>query len=229
VHHRPLYGAYFGLESVNGNGTDNTTLVIAGIHGDEMQGVFMARSLIDLLREQPDMFVAPGGRLAGARVVIVPLVNPDGAVAHRRRNAHLVDLNRNFPASNWVPTLRKDRYHGGLEPASEPETLAVIQLIHRTRPNKIIAIHAIEGGAECNNFDGPAEGLAELMSSHNGYPVEPNIGYATPGSLGTWAGIEKRIATLTLELPDRRSAPYCWNANREALLAALAYRCPPPW
>ena len=32
------------------------------------------------------------------------------------------------------------------------------------------------------------------------YPVEENIGYPTPGSFGTWAGIEKEIPTITLEL-----------------------------
>lgn len=222
VHGRPLGYASFGDAAAS-----NTTLILAGIHGDETQGAFIAKALIDLFASQPELFAAPGGPLADARVAILPWVNPDGAVAKRRRNAHRVDLNRNFPASNWAPTPRTDGYHGGYEPASEPETRAVLGLVEQFRPNKIIAIHSVSGGVECNNFDGPAEELAALMSTHNHYPVEPHIGYATPGSLGTWAGIERQIPTLTLELPDQRSAQHCWDANREAILAALAYRWRP--
>ena len=225
VHGRPLTYALFGASDGDGRVDGNVTLVLAGIHGDELQGVFVAKSLIGLLADRPEIFSAQGGSLTGARVVVLPRVNPDGAVTKRRRNARRVDLNRNFPAGNWVPTPKRNRYHGGEEPASEPETRAVLELIERFKPNKIIAIHTVSGAAACNNYDGPAEGLAELMSVHNEYPVEPNVGYATPGSLGTWAGIERQIPTLTLELPDGRSAQHCWEANREAMLAALACRC----
>jgi protein MpaA len=34
------------------------------------------------------------------------------------------------------------------------------------------------------------------------YPIEENIGYPTPGSFGTWAGIERNIPTITLELDE---------------------------
>ncbi|UCG32469.1 MAG: succinylglutamate desuccinylase/aspartoacylase family protein, partial [Phycisphaerales bacterium] len=189
VHGRPLTYAEFGHDPPQEGQAGNTTLVVAGIHGDEMQSVFIARRLLEMLASQPELFLVPDGRLAGARVIILPMANPDGAVAKRRRNARFVDLNRNFPSRNWVPTHKSDRHHGGTEPASEPETQALIDLIERARPDKIIAIHTIGGGGECNNFDGPAEQLAYAMSPINQYPVEPSIGYATPGSLGTWAGI----------------------------------------
>jgi protein MpaA len=223
VHGRPLTYAAFGHDQQPEGQDGNTTLVVAGIHGDEIQGVYLARCLLEMLAGQPELFHPPDGRLAGARAIILPMANPDGAVAKRRRNARFVDLNRNFPARNWVPTHRSDRYHGGVEPASEPETRALIELVERVRPSKIISIHTIGGGAECNNFDGPAEQLANAMSPNNHYPVEPNIGYATPGSLGTWAGIEMNIPTVTLELPEGRSSQHCWEANRDALLAALAW------
>ena len=34
--------------------------------------------------------------------------------------------------------------------------------------------------------------ISDIMN----YPVEPSIGYPTPGSFGTWAGIEKQIPTI---------------------------------
>ena len=223
VQGRPLEYAVFADASSNGAASNNTTVILAGVHGDETQTVYIARSLMTLLAENPDMF-SPTGQLAGTRVIIMPMVNPDGVVARLRRNAHRVDLNRNFPAENWAPSRNRNRYYGGPEPASEPETQAVMRLIEDYRPTKLIALHCISHGNECNNFDGPAEQLAEILSRHNGYPVEPSIGYATPGSLGSWAGIERNVPTVTLECPANRSREKCWQTNRDALLAAIAFR-----
>ena len=53
------------------------------------------------------------------------------------------------------------------------------------------------------NYDGNAKQIAEKISNIIGYPVEKSIGYPTPGSFGTWAGIEKNIPTITLELDEK--------------------------
>ena len=60
--------------------------------------------------------------------------------------------------------------------------------------------------------------VANRMKRHNRYPVTRSIGYPTPGSLGTWAGVERGIPTITLELPARHSTKRCWVDNRAALL-----------
>ena len=44
--------------------------------------------------------------------------------------------------------------------------------------------------------------IVEKISEIMNYPIEPSIGYPTPGSFGTWAGIEKEILTITLELDE---------------------------
>ena len=44
--------------------------------------------------------------------------------------------------------------------------------------------------------------ISEKISGIIGYPVEKSIGYPTPGSFGTWAGIERKIPTITLELDE---------------------------
>lgn len=224
VQGRSLEFAVFGTAATNGDPQGNTTLILAGVHGDEPQSVYVARALMRLFAEHPEVFSDDRNELAGARVVIMPVVNPDGLVTHVRRNAHYVDLNRNFPSENWVPSRTRTRYYGGPEPASEPETQAVIRLVEEFQPDKIVALHCISHGSECNNYDGPAEELAETMSRLNNYPLEPHMGYATPGSLGTWAGIERKIPTITLECPARRSAEHCWQTNRSALLSAIAFR-----
>jgi protein MpaA len=150
--------------------------------------------------------------------IIVPLVNPDGFALRKRRNARGVDLNRNFPTRNWQPGSPRSRMYGGPSPASEPETRAVMRIIARYRPDRIVTIHSIGRGRFCNNYDGPARAIANAMSRRNSYPVTENIGYPTPGSFGTWAGVERLIPVVTLELPSAASPLRCWLDNRDALL-----------
>lgn len=188
-----------------------TTVVLGGFHGDEPKSVSLARSLIDRLRDDPSIGI-------DTQWIIVPIVNPDGFERRRRRNANLVDLNRNFPTQNWTQGSKRSRMYGGPEPASEPETNIVITLVERYAPERIVTIHSISGGRECNNFDGPGEEIARAMSEHNSYPVAGSIGYPTPGSFGTWAGVERGIATITLELPAAHSTARCWADNRAALV-----------
>ncbi len=116
--------------------------------------------------------------------------------------------------------------HGGPQPASEPETRAVVRAVTDRRPAGVVTIHSIGAGRYCNNFDGPARELAAAMQRVNGYPVSDSIGYATPGSFGTWAGREQGIPTITLELPSRQSAKRCWETNQGALLALARPQTP---
>jgi protein MpaA len=64
------------------------------------------------------------------------------------------------------------------------------------------------------------------MHRHNGYPVLATMGYPTPGSLGSWAGIDRQIPIVTLELPREDSGTAAWAQNKEALLAAIAAERP---
>jgi len=189
----------------------HTVLVLGGFHGDEPKSVFVARRLIDLLR-------ADRAASDSARWVVIPLVNPDGYAKRKRRNAHQVDINRNFPTKNWMLGSQRSRMYGGPSPASEPETRAVMAVVNRYRPLRIVTIHSIGADRYCNNYNGSGRALALAMRRHNRYPVTASIGYPTPGSFGAWAGVEHHIPTVTLELPSRHSPKRCWEDNFEALL-----------
>ncbi len=195
-----------------GEARRSTTLIFGAFHGDEPKSAYVARKLIELLEEAPE---AGDGR----RWIVVPVVNPDGYQRRKRRNANKVDLNRNFPTRNWRRTSKRSRMFGGEKPACEPETRAVIRAVERFEPERIITVHSIGLNRFCNNYDGPGKALAGAMRLCNGYPVTANIGYPTPGSFGTWAGVERGIATVTLELPSHHSSQRCWEDNRRALLA----------
>jgi protein MpaA len=182
-------------------------LVIAAIHGDEPTSKYVADRLIERL-----------GADRGADGIVIPCANPDGLAADRRVNAHGVDLNRNFPAANWKRT-HPGRTYGGAEAGSEPETAALLAILTSLKPRLIISIHSMDN--PCDNFDGPAEPIAQLMSKYNHYPVRDNIGYPTPGSLGSWAGIDRGIPIITLELPRHQAGEAAWRDNCDALLATL--------
>ncbi len=189
------------------------TLIIGGFHGDEPKSVFVARRLVEFLENHPEA-------RRGAKWIVVPLLNPDGYAHRKRRNARGVDLNRSFPTNNWRLGSPRSRMYGGPAPASEPETRLLMKLIARLLPSRIVTLHSIGLNRFCNNYDGPGRPLAEAMARCNRYPVTHTIGYPTPGSFGTWAGIERGIPVVTLELPSHHSPQRCWADNLEALLAA---------
>ena len=76
----------------------------------------------------------------------------------------------------------------------------VIDIIKKYTPSLIITLHA---PYKVVNYDGPAEIQAQKISQIINYPVEASIGYPTPGSFGTYCGIERNIPTITLELDEK--------------------------
>ena len=142
--------------------------------------------------------------------MVIPVLNPDGLARKSRYNVRGVDLNRNFPASNFKKSRRNGSY-----PASEPETKALMKMIRQFRPTRVLAVHS---PLLCVNYDGPADSLAAAMARARGYPLKPSLGYPTPGSLGSYAGIDLRLPTITLELPGKLSGEKAWADLKEALL-----------
>ena len=189
------------------------TLVIGGIHGSEPTSAEVAERLVALLARHPDGWDDPP-------VAVLPRANPDGLARGTRANAAGVDLNRNFATANWRGRRPGHANYGGTRPESEPETRAILRAIAMTAPARIISIHSITDGRECNNFDGPADYLARAMSAENGYPVVLSLG-ACHGSLGNWAGVDRDVPIITLELPRDQAGPEAWERNRSALLVAI--------
>ena len=76
-----------------------------------------------------------------------------------------------------------------------------LELVEKYQPKVILSLHA---PYKVVNYDGGKSyyEVVEKISKIMNYPVEPSIGYPTPGSFGTWAGIEKGILTITLELDE---------------------------
>ena len=158
-------------------------LVIGVFHGDEPQGKFLIENYL---------------KNNESSLLFIPCLNPDGMAAGVRTNSNGVDLNRNFPTKNWELTERNE-FFGGEKPASEIETQFVVSVIEKYRPKLILTLHA---PFKVVNYDGEAKEICEKIAEIINYPVESSIGYPTPGSFGTYAGIEHGIPTITLELDE---------------------------
>lgn len=220
-----------------------TILLMAGVHGDEKRGVRVVRAVLARLKREsrspgvgcqvsgaggktpdtpapePDTRNPAPVPLAGARIVVMPLVNPDGYKAGTRRNARGIDINRNFPTKDFGSEEEKP---GGTVPASEPETQAILDVVSRYKPDLIVTLHS---SLACVNYNGDcAVPVAERMSGICGLPVKGDIGYPCPGSMGTYYGWERDLPVITLELPKRGAdlAPI-----ERALLQELG--CGEPW
>lgn len=184
-------------------------VVVGGIHGNESSTTVVARSLaVTLGRDSVP---------ANLTVIIVPDANPDALWTNTRVNDRGVDINRNFPSKSWRIDYPDSLHYPGTEPASEPETRALISLLERYPPDLLITLHAALG---CVNWDGPGYEMAEIMARVNKYPLCQSLGYETPGSFGTYAGIDRNIPTVTIEL-RAANAVQLVQENTPALLAAL--------
>lgn len=186
---RSVLGEPLVASSIGGSRTGPRVYVIGLIHGNEPEGL----ATLDAIREV--------SRSSALRVRLVGNMNPDGLAGATRGNAREIDLNRNWPASNFSPAA--DR---GPAPLSEPETLAVFDDLKRFRPDVLIVLHSIRCGGPFVNFDGPppAGDLAGAFASAAAFTdprwrVVASMGYPTPGSLGSFAGGDLAIPTLTVE------------------------------
>ena len=168
-------------------------LVIGGIHGDEYSSVSVVFKWMNILNiHHSGLF----------HWHFIPLSNPDGLLRNQsqRQNENRVDLNRNFPTSDWVGmaedywksrTGSDPRRYPGPQAASEPEVAYLVKEIDEFQPDIIISMHAPYG-----------------LIDHDGPPKAPErLGNLTlrrlgvfPGSLGNYGGVDLGIPVVTVEL-----------------------------
>jgi murein peptide amidase A len=197
----PLMFVHFG------NNTKNCILFLGGVHGDELPTVYFMFKLAQYVKDNPELF-------KDKCIVIAPLINPDGflSATPQRINANGVDLNRNFPTRDWQArairqwisrTNKNKRYYPGAKPSSEQETLFQVALIKKFKPQKILSAHS---PLNFYDYDGPSSDLnsfekwMEQVCREVDHPLKKFRYY--PGSLGNYAGHERNIFTLTLEMPS---------------------------
>jgi protein MpaA len=189
----------------------NVTLIFAAVHGNETATPYLVQQLRAHLKRHPEL-------LQDRRAVLVPVLNPDGLQKKTRVNAHGVDINRNYPGT-WRKPKRGEGFRPGPRAASEPEAQAMMRLVKKYPPDKIVSIHQ---PLHCLVYTGNrSRVLCQALARANGYAIKENVGYPTPGGFGGYCDKIIKTPVVTLELPWQKPQA-AWKQNAGALLAAIA-------
>ena len=206
---QPLIYKVFGDES-----STHTTFLVCSVHSDE-ETTYHCFRFMELLRSNPE--------LIQQRLVLIPLLNPDGFFSHprTRTNANGVDLNRNLPTKDWATLAHRQwkwsyqqnpRYNPGKAAGSEKENQFLVSLILKYKPDKIVSLHSPLDFIDLDYMD-KREGDKELLAVRKRAWFQAKSfaeqsgtrfrDYRTfPGSLGRF-GDEWKIPIYTLELPEK--------------------------
>jgi protein MpaA len=184
-----------------GNGP--SVLVIGAIHGNERAGIAIVRRLAhDTASRQ-------------VRLWVLPDLNPDGARANTRGNAHGVDLNRNF-AWHWRPrTAPGTTFYAGPRPLSEPESRFGRLLISRLRPDITIWFHQSETAVDSSSG---STAIEARFARRVALPLRRLVRY--PGSATTWQAHRfPKSTSFVVELPPGTLSANAARAYARAVLA----------
>ncbi len=185
-----------------------TGLVVGSIHGDETEG----HEIVHILRH----------RYRDARHVnlwVVKTVNPDGVAADTRKNAHGVDLNRNFSYRWRGGVSPSSGFYPGPRPFSEPESRAVRRFAERIEPNVTIWYHQPWGQVLL-----PCHGPARVQKRYARiarFPSERCRGQHLRGTATSWQNhhLPGRAFVVELrggELPDDQARRHARAAVKVA-------------
>lgn len=184
--------------------------LLGGVHGDEVEGVYVLKELFQWLKNEHTLKDLP--------MIVVPILNVDGYKNATRVNAHLVDLNRNLPTKDWSGKFKEAKYNPGPSALSEPENQFLVKLMDKYKPGLIMSFHTWK---PILNYNGNCKDVAEFLNQFNKYEMASDIGYPTPGSLGTFAVEKYNSPVLTFECPElkthRETLKEIWKENEEGL------------
>lgn len=184
-------------------------LILGGVHGDEIEGVIAAQELLKHF-----MISCP----YKLNITLVPQFNYEGVIFKTRGNGNGVDLNRNLPTKDWSPEIKTPRYHPGSSPGSEKENQGLIGYLEKKKPVFVLSLHSWH---PILNVNGDCRKVAEILSQKTNYKIDDSIGYPTPGCLGTFAGLERNLPTLTYEIERGLSAEKIIEVHVPAILESL--------
>ncbi len=189
-------------------------MIIAGIHGGyEWNTVTLADEMLAYLKSHPNI-IPEDHTLYFLRVF-----NHDGLARSKgfggRANENNVDLNRNFPFKWQAEWPRPGCWDyipitGGVGPASEPETKALIRFVENHDLKAFISYHSAALGI----FPGgqpPDKGslsLADTLAAVSDYPYPPiEAGCVYTGQLVDWIS-NQGIAGVDVELTNHQDSDF---------------------
>jgi protein MpaA len=176
---RPLTAWHLGVA-----GEAPTVVLFAAMHGNEPAPSQILRTLRD------------GLPIRKVDLWVVPAYNPDGLARGSRKNAHGVDLNRNFPY-DWADL--DGSYESGPRPASEPETRAVMRFLRDVRPDYILSFHQPLNGVDT---DMKSPRFARRVADKLNLPTQTlDCGGVCHGTMTAWYNHNFPGVAVTVEYP----------------------------
>ncbi|CUR56730.1 Peptidase M14, carboxypeptidase A [metagenome] len=161
-------------------------VLVSTMHGNEPH----TRRILETLRD--------GRAIRGVDLWVVPTYNPDGLARGTRRNAHGVDLNRNFPYK-WADL--DGNYESGPRPGSEPETRAMMGFLQEVRPRRVLSFHQPLVGVDTDTKDA---GFARRVARALRLPRKTlDCGGLCHGTMTMWFNHHFAGSALTVEYGAR--------------------------
>ncbi|MFL7791499.1 MAG: protein kinase [Anaerolineae bacterium] len=198
-----------------GDGRGDSVVLVGSIQGDQTN----TRDLLYSLAE--DLNGERGSVPSGVTFYIIPTINPDGNTAGTRRNAHNVDLNRNWDTFDWTKDPEQPEGvvngAGGSRPHSEPETQSLANYLIALKSHgsvRVVLWHSSQrltsggqvypgytsSGLEPASFD-----LAQRYADSAGYVVRDDWApYETTGELIAWCA-EEGMGSIDVVIPSSTS------------------------
>ena len=209
---------------------DANVLLIGGIHGGyEANTTNLSQQLIEYLQNEPEAVPL------SVSLFLIPSMNPDGLETlgpRGRVNANGVDLNRNW-GCNWKKhngSYWEVPYSAGTQAFSEPESIAVRDLILRNRFEVIVFYHSqgayiFYGKCGLNTY---SRELARLVSQTTGYALSHPPKYSvTYFGLVTGESTDYvdslGVPSIGIELSTRNFDQIDWNRNLRGLKAIMSF------
>jgi len=223
-----------------GTGATNV-LFVGGIHGGyEWNSSLLAYKMIDYLEANLDFIPSditvtiipsanPDGLFrvtgSGARFALEDIIAPD-VVGAGRFNANGVDLNRNFDCK-WQPksAWRGDEVSAGDSAFSEPEAVAVRDLVYELEPAVVVFWHSQANAVYASECE---EGiLPDTLKAMSVYSVAAEYkaidsfdAYPVTGDAEGWLA-SIGVPAITVELSTHETVE--WEQNLAGTKAVLNY------
>ncbi|MEI7918003.1 MAG: DUF2817 domain-containing protein [Candidatus Saccharibacteria bacterium] len=207
---RPIIADTFGSGA-------QVVLYVGNIHGNEKSTKYLMDAWIDEL--ESNVRSIPSNKT----IVVISTINPDGFAAGGRSNSNNVDLNRNFPTSDWQtdiidPTHQSVPGGGGATALSEPESQALANYTLQLNPHLTMSFHSSAGYA-IGNQSGNSADLATEYAGLTGYQDmtgnDTAFSYPITGTYDDWLREESGLISVVVELSSNTSSQF--NINKAAL------------
>ncbi len=202
VQGRPIYAYRIG------NPAARTRAVLIGqLHGDEPAVRTAAVSVVNgtTAYHYVDLWV-------------VPTANPDGAADRTRKNAHGVDLNRNFSVAWAYTDPPSSGYYQGPRAFSEPESRALAAFLTKVRPKYVVGMHQPLHGVDTANVKNKTFGHRLVVRT--GLPAKAfTCNGGCRGTVGQWLDATTPGSMVTVELSGTVTATSALATTRAVITA----------